>query len=362
VLNDPRTCIGPWWLSTCYARRHVIGSDSSDRESTIRRATLASLLSLAALVFATGALGQSAEKVRRVTYLGNSSPALESEFVAAFRQGLRELNYVEGRNLVIDYRWAEGRYDRFPALVAEAAEGRTDVIVTAGTPATLAAKHGTRTIPIVVAGMGDPVAAGVVPSLARPGGNVTGLASMTPDIDGKRLELLKELVPGVSRIAVVWNPTNPNNAARLQQMQAAARALHLTLGPLVGAADGRDLEQGFDAVGAARAEALVMESDRALLAHRARIVDLAAQRRLPALYPYREFVEAGGLVSYAPSYADMFRRSAAYVDRIFKGARPADLPIEQPTRFELVLSLKTARALSLTIPQSVLLRADQVME
>jgi len=353
---------GPWWPSTCYARRHVIGSDSSDRESTIRRASLASLLSLAALFFATGALGQPAEKVHRVTYLGNSSPALESEFVAAFRQGLRELNYVEGRDLVIDYRWAEGQYDRFPALVAEAADGRTDVIVTAGTPATLAAKHGTRTIPIVVAGMGDPVAAGVVPSLARPGGNVTGLASMTPDIDGKRLELLKELVPGVSRIAVVWNPTNPNNAARLQQMQAAARTLHLTLGPLVGAADGRDLEQGFNAMGAARAEALVVESDRALLAHRGRIVDLAARRRLPALYPYREFVEAGGLVSYAPSYADMFRRSATYVDRIFKGARPADLPIEQPTRFELVISLKTARALSLTIPQSVLLRADQAME
>src|SRR5215470_8387159 len=190
-------------------RRAMLGATSSAPtprtwRAPIRRAPLASLLSLAVLVFATGALGQPAEKVRRVTYLGNSSPALESE----------------------------------------AAGGRTDVIVTAGTPATLAAKHGTRTITIVVAGMGGPVAAGVVPSLARPGGNVTGLASMTPDIDGKRLELLKELVPGVSRIAVVWNPTNPNNAARLQQMQAAARALHLTLGPLVGAADGRDLEQG----------------------------------------------------------------------------------------------------------------------
>jgi putative ABC transport system substrate-binding protein len=301
-------------------------------------------------------------KVHRILYLGNSTEALEAEFVAAFRQGLRSLGYVEGQNVVIEYRWAEGRYDRFPVLIAEAIQFKVEVIVTAGTPATLAAKRGTSTIPIVVAGMGDPVAAGAVPSLARPGGNVTGLASMTPDIDGKRLELLKELLPSVSRIAILWNPTNPNNSARLKQMQDAARTLRLTLGPLVAVADGDDLDRVFDAVGGARAEALVVEPDRALLALRARIIDLAGRRRLPGLYPYREFVESGGLVSYAPSYTDMFLRAATYVDRIFKGARPGDLPIEQPTKFELLISLKTARTLGLTIPQSLLLRADQVIE
>jgi putative ABC transport system substrate-binding protein len=184
---------------------------------------------------------------------------------------------------------------------------------------------------------------------------------MTPDIDGKRLELLKELVPGVSRIAVLWNPTNPNNAARMRQMQAAAKTLRVTLEPLVGAADSQELDKGFAAIVAARAEALIMESDRALLAHRVRIVDFATKRRLPSLYPYREFVQAGGLASYAPSYPVMFRRAATYVDKILKGAKPADLPVEQPTKFELVINLKTAKALGLTIPPSLLGRADEVI-
>jgi putative ABC transport system substrate-binding protein len=275
---------------------------------------------------------------------------------------LRDLNYVEGRNIVIEYRWAEGQYDRFPGFVAEAVQSKVDVIVTAGTPAILAAKEGTRTIPIVMAVIGDPIAAGVVPSLARPGGNITGSTSMTPEIDGKRLELLKELVPRVSRVAVLWNPANPNNAARLKGMQAAAQALRLTLVPVVGAADGQQLDKGFGEIVTARAEALIMESDRALLAQRARIVDFAAKRRLPALYAYREFVEGGGLASYAPSYPAMFRRAASYVDKILKGAKPADLPIEQPTKFELVINLKTAKALGLTIPQSLLQRADEVIQ
>ena len=305
---------------------------------------------------------QPAGKVYRIAYLGNSSAALEADLVDAFRQGLRNLNYVESQNIVIEYRWAEGRNDRFPALVAEAVRLKPDVILTSGTPATLAAKEGTRTIPIVIAAMGDPIGAGVVPSLARPSGNITGLASMTPEIDGKRLELLKELVPGVARIAVLWNPTNPNNAARINQIQAAAKTLRLTLEPLVGAGDSPDLDKGFGAIVAARAEALVVESDRALLAHRAQIVDFATKRRLPALYPYREFVQAGGLVSYAPSYPAMFRRAATYVDKILKGAKPADLPVEQPTEFELVINLKTAKALGLTIPASLLQRADQVIE
>jgi putative ABC transport system substrate-binding protein len=326
-----------------------------------RRAFIGSLAgSLLAAPLAVQA--QQSGRVYRIVYLGNSSPTLEADLVDAFRQGLRNLNYVEGQNVVIEYRWAEGRNDRFPALVAEAVRLKVDIILTSGTPATLAAKEGTRTIPIVIAAMGDPIGAGVVPSLARPGGNITGLASMSPEIDGKRLELLKELVPGVSRIAVLWNPTNPNNAARIMHIQAAAKTLRLTLEPLVGAGDRQDLDKGFAAIVAGRADALVVESDRALLAHRVQIVDFATRRRLPALYAYREFVQAGGLVSYAPSYTAMFRRAAKYVDKILTGAKPGDLPVEQPTEFELVLNLKTARALGLTIPQALLLRADQVIE
>jgi putative tryptophan/tyrosine transport system substrate-binding protein len=327
-----------------------------------RRAALAVILTASVLAIPMAAHAQPGAKVPRIAYLGNSSAALEPELVAAFRQGLRDLKYVEGQNVVIEYRWAEGRYDRFPALVAEVVQLKVDVILTAGTPAVLAAKAGTQTIPIVMAALGDPITAGVVPSLARPGGNVTGLASMTPEIDGKRLELLKEIAPGVSRIAVLWNPANPNNAARLKDTQAAARTLRLTLEPVVGAGDGEDLDRGLAAIGASRAQALMVESDRALLARRARILEFAAQRRLPALYPYRDFVQAGGLASYEPSYRDMFRRAAVYVDKILKGARPAELPVEQPTIFELVINLKTARSLELAMPQSVLLRADEVIQ
>ena len=326
-----------------------------------RRALLGTLASaLLAAPFAAGA--QTAGKLYRIVYLGNSSAAMETDLVDSFRQGLRNLDYVEGRNVVIEYRWAEGRNDLFPALVAEAVRLKPDVIVTSGTPATLAAKEATRTTPIVIAAMGDPISAGVVASLARPGGNITGLASMSPEIDGKRLELLTDLLRGVSRIAVLWNPTNPANAARLRNIQHAATILRLTLDPVVGAADSQALEKGFQAIVAARAQALVLEPDRGLLAHRVQIVTFTARRRLPTLYPYREFVQAGGLVSYAPSYPAMFRRAATYVDKILKGVKPSDLPIEQPTTFELVINSKTAEAQSLTIPPSVLARADQVIE
>jgi len=326
-----------------------------------RRALLGTLASaLLAAPFAAGA--QTAGKLYRIVYLGNSSAVMETDLVDSFRQGLRNLDYVEGRNVVIEYRWAEGRNDLFPALVAEAVRLKPDVIVTSGTPATLAAKEATRTTPIVIAAMGDPISAGVVASLARPGGNITGLASMSPEIDGKRLELLTELLPGVSRIGVLWNPTNPGNAARLRNIQHAATILRLTLDPVVGAADSQALEKGFQAIVAARAQALVLEPDRGLLAHRVQIVTFTARRRLPTLYPYREFVQAGGLVSYAPSYPAMFRRAATYVDKILKGVKPSDLPIEQPTTFELVINSKTAEAQSLTIPPSVLARADQVIE
>jgi putative ABC transport system substrate-binding protein len=304
---------------------------------------------------------QQAGKVHRIAFLGASSPALESELVAAFRQGLRDLGYIEGQNIVIEYRWAEGRYDRYPAFVAEAVGLKVDVIMTEGTPAAIAAREGT-SIPIVMAVIGDPIAAGVVSSVARPGGNITGSTSMTPEIDAKRLELLKELVPGAFRIAVLWNPANPNNRARIPTMQAAAKSLRLTLEPLVGVGDSEQLEKGFGAIVAARSQALIMESDLALLSRRERIVDFATKRRLPGLYAYREFVEIGGLASYAPSYPAMFRRAAVYVDKILKGAKPGELPIEQPTKFDLLINLRAAKAIGLTIPPSLLGRADEIIQ
>jgi putative ABC transport system substrate-binding protein len=294
-------------------------------------------------------------------FLGVSSAALESGSIEAFRQGLRDLGYIEGKNIVVEFRWAEGHYDRYPAFVAEAVSLKVDVIVTEGTPAAIAASDGTKAIPIVMSPIGDPIAAGVVSSVGRPGGNITGLTSMTPEIDAKRLELLKDLVPGVSRVAVLWNPTNPNNKARIPKIQAAAKSLRLTL-DFMGAGDSEQLEKGFEAIVAARSQALMMPSDLALLSHRKRIVDFATKRRLPGLYAYREFVEVGGLASYAPSYPAMFRRAATYVDKILKGAKPGELPIERPTKFELVVNLKAAKALRLTIPQSALGRADEVIQ
>jgi putative ABC transport system substrate-binding protein len=328
----------------------------------VNRRVFLGAVPLALLATPLAGEAQQAGKVYRIAFLGASSPALESELVAAFRKGLRDLGYIEGQNIVIEYRWAEGRYDRYPAFVAEAVGLKVEVIVTEGTPAAIAAREGTSTIPIVMAVIGDPIAAGVVSSVARPGGNITGSTSMTPEIDAKRLELLKELVPGAFRIAVLWNPANPNNRARIPTMQAAAKSLRLTLEPLVGVGDSEQLEKGFGAIVAARSQALIMESDLALLSRREQIVDFATKRRLPGLYAYREFVEIGGLASYAPSYPAMFRRAAVYVDKILKGARPGELPIEQPTKFELVINLKTAKTLGLTIPQSLLLRADEVIQ
>ena len=304
---------------------------------------------------------QQTGKVSRIMFLGASSAALESDRLAVFRQGLRDLGYVEGQSVVIEYRWAEGHYDRYPAFVAEAVSRKVDVIITEGTSAAIAAREGTKTIPIVTAAIGDPIAVGVVSSVAHPGGNVTGLTSMSPEIDAKRLELLKELVPSVSRVAVLWNPGNPNTKFRLPNLQAAAKSLRLKL-ELVGVRDGEQLDKAFGAIVAARSQALMVPSDLALLSRREQIIDLAGKRRLPGLYPYRDFVEAGGLASYSPSYPAMFRRAAVYVDRIIKGAKPGELPIEQPTKFDLIVNLKAAKALGLTIPQSVLGRADEIIQ
>ncbi len=274
---------------------------------------------------------------------------------------MRELGYDEGRNIAIEYRWAEGRYERFPALVAELIAAKVDVIVTAGTPATLAVKQATTSVPLVMVAVGDPVGTGIVASLARPGGNITGLSSITPDLEGKRLELLREVVPGLSHVGLFWNPSNLFHAGSLQQARVAAQTLGFNLQLLaVRAPD--ELDAAFAAVHRERPGALLMLADRASLHHRARIVEFAAARRLPNINAYRELVEIGGLMSYGPSYEYMHRRAAAYVDRILKGAAPGDLPVEQPTKFTLIINLKAAKALGLTVPLTLQAAADEVIE
>jgi ABC-type uncharacterized transport system substrate-binding protein len=307
------------------------------------------------------AQGQQA-RVPSVGYLGNSSASLETDLLEAFRLGLLELGYTEGQNIIIEYRWAEGRYDRFPTLVSDLVRIKVDAIVTAGTPGALAAKQATKTIPIVMAVAGDAVGTGLVASLARPGGNVTGSTTIVQELEGKRLELLKEVVPGLSRVAFLANPTNPLNPIVLKQTQLAASALRLKLEPIVKVTGIPELEAAFATISRVRPDALILVADRFLLAERARIVGFAEKGRLPTMYPYSEMVKDGGLMSYSPSYPDLFRRAATFVDKILKGAKPADLPVEQPTKFELVINLKAAKALGLTIPQSLLLRADQIIE
>jgi len=329
------------------------------------------------LTFALGILSaplaaeaEQAGKVHRIGFLSPSSPSdperLASPFgergLAAFRQGLRDLGYVEGQNIAIEYRWAEGRFERLPDLAAELVRLKVDVIVSVVTQASLAAKNATRTIPIVMVAAGDPLGSGLVASLARPGGNVTGPSSMYAELAGKQLELLKETVPKVSRVAVLWNPANAVwQAQMLRATEVAARALGLQL-QLLEARGPDELEGAFAAMTRERASALLVQVDVIFALHARRIADLAAKRHLPAMYGSREHVEAGGLMSYAPNIPDLFRRAATYVDKILKGAKPADLPVEQPTRFELVLNMKTAKALGITFPPTIMVRADQVIQ
>ena len=323
-----------------------------------RRAFLGTLGLLGAPLAAEA---QPAGKVYRVGFLGNSTDALEANLVEPFRQGLRDLGYVEGRNLAIEYRWADGQYDRFPALIHELAALKVEVIVTAGTPAALAVKRETPAIPLVMAAIGDPVGTGLVASLARTGGNLTGLVAIAPDLEGKRLELLREVVPKLSHVAFLVNPANPLHVVSEKLARTAAATLHVKL-RFVGVQAESEFDQAFSALLRERPGALVMLADRLFLHHRARIVDFTTRQRLPGMYAYRELVEAGGLMSFGPSYPGMHRRAAYFVDKILKGAKPADLPMEQPTTFELVINLKTAKALGLTIPPSLLQRADQVIE
>jgi ABC-type uncharacterized transport system substrate-binding protein len=316
----------------------------------------------AAAAWPLAARAQQVGKMPQIGYLGVSSPSLEPHYVEAFRKKLRELGHVEGKNIAIEYRWAEGQDDRLPNLASELVRLKPDVIVTTGTPGAVAAMQATKTIPIVMASSADPVGSGLVASLARPGGNVTGFTILGPELEGKRLELLKQAIPGLSRLAVLWNPSNPGIVSYFETVKNAGRALQISLGPVVEVRRSDELDSAFTAIASARPHALVVIADRFLLSHRKQIVEFAAVKRLPTMYPYREYVDAGGLMSYAPSNVELFLGTAIYVDKILKGAKPGDLPIQEPTKFELVINLKTAKALGLDVPLHLQQLANEMIE
>ncbi len=325
------------------------------------RGILCLLATLTLLAAPLAADAQQPPKIPRIGYLGPGSPSAGAPLLESFRQGLRELGYVEGRNIFIDYRWAEGRFDRFPALAAELIQLRVDVIVTYSNAAVAALQQATRTIPIVVAAMGDPVGSGFVASLARPGGNITGFSSLPEELAGKWVELLREAVPKVSRVAVLAVSQTPAQRTLWKEIQVAAQALRVS--PQRQEVAGPDeIEHAFAGFIKGRAQGLIVLPHAVTIDRRTQIVGLAAKNRLPGMYPFSSYVEAGGLMSYGTNFSEQHRRAATYVDKILKGTKPADLPVEQPTRFELVINLKTAKALGLKIPQSVLIRADQVIE
>jgi putative ABC transport system substrate-binding protein len=328
----------------------------------IGRRQFITVLGGAAAAWPLAVRAQPLGKVARIAYLGTSSAALERPFVDAFLQTLRELGHLEGKTFAIDYRWAEGQDDRLPDLAVELVRLKPDVIVTTGTPGTLAAKRATDTIPIVFASSGNPINTGLVASLNRPGGNVTGFTISGPETEGKRVQLLKDSVPALSRLAVLWNSSIPAALDFIEFTRAAAAALALTLQPLIELRRIDDLNDALSTIAAAKPDAMIVLADRSLLAHRMEIVNFASKSRLPAMYPYRAYVEAGGLMSYAPSDPEQFRRAATYVDRILKGAKPADLPVQEPTRIELVINLKTAEALGVNLSREFLLLADEVIE
>ncbi len=301
---------------------------------------------------------QEGVKVPRIGYL---SPDSDTPLLNAFRQGLRDLGWVEGKNIAIEVRSAEGKYERLPELAAELIRLKVDVIVASTTPVAVVAKHATATIPIVIQFVADPIGSGLVPSLAHPGGNITGWTHLGRELRGKYVELLKAALPGSTRIGVLWNPGNPIHGPSLKDAEAAAQTLKVQLQP-VGVQDPKELESAFSALARKHVEGLVVLPDGMFLAQGDRIIALAARSRLPAMYGMTELAKAGGLMGYGVNFPDMYRHGASFVDRILKGARPGDLPIEQPTKFELAINLKTAKALGLTIPQSVLIRADEVIQ
>ncbi len=307
---------------------------------------------------------QHAGKVVRIGVLGDTSPPVETSYsgIDAFRQELRDLGYLEGPYVTIEYRWAEGNRERLPGLAADLVRSKVDVVVALGPASARAAKNATTTIPVVFVGSGDPIAEGLVSSLARPGGNVTGLALIAGlDIVGKRLALLKEVVPGVTRMATLWNPTNPAHVAALKEVPGIAQSLRVEVRP-VAARGPEEFEGAFAAMRRYRVGGLLVLADGVFVLEAARLVNLSAESHLPTIYGNRAFAAAGGLMSYQGSFVTLYRRAASIVDKILKGAKPADLPVEQPTKFELVINLKTAKALGLTIPPSLLGRADEVIQ
>jgi len=330
----------------------------------MRQIGLAVFLTFSVVIAPLAAGAQQAAKVARIGYLTVNLAAAPPSLLEAFRQGLRDLGYVEGRDIVIEYRDAGGKAERLPALAAELVALKVDVIMAGSTPHALAAKQATKTIPIVFLSSGDPIMDGLVTSLARPGGNVTGLSSLTPERVGKCLELLTQAVPGVTRVAVLWQPGAVGDRTEKDtrnEAEVAARALGVRL-QFVAARGPAEIDRAFSDMSKARAGALAVWATAMFVVERGRLVALAAKNRLPAVYTLSEFVDAGGLMAYGHSQADLNRRAATYVDKILKGAKPSDLPVEQPTKFELVINLKSAKMLGLTIPQSLLLRADQVIE
>jgi putative ABC transport system substrate-binding protein len=343
-------------------RLRFAASRSNNRKSKIKNLKWLGL-SLIAFVLVAAVVVVDAQQQVKVPRIGiltlgvaSAAPTFE-----AFRQGLRELGYIEGKDILIEYRYAEGKTDRLSNLAAELVRLKVDIIVTESGRAAEAAKHATQTTPIVMAIVGDPVGIGLVASLARPGGNVTGLTVLAPELSGKRLELLKEAAPKTTSVAVIWNAANPSAAGFLQETKATAKSLGLQLQPVeVRRQD--DLDAAFKAVTSARPSAFITLADGMLLGNRTRIVEFTAKNRLPAIFPDGEFADAGGLMAYGPNLGSNFRRAAIYVDKILKGAKPADLPVEQPTKFELVINQKTAQQIGLTIPPNVLARADRVIK
>ena len=328
----------------------------------MKRAAVPSIL-VAVVLLALGVIAEAQQlaKVPRIGFLSAASPSTISARVDAFRQGLRELGYLEGKNIVIEWRFAEGKLDRLPALATELVRLKVEVIVTAGPTNTRAVKEVTTTIPIVMAQDSNPVGSGHVASLARPGGNITGLSALRPELTGKQVELLKEIVPRLYRLAVLGNSTNPGNAEALKETELTAGAFGVNF-QYLDVLDSKDIETVFRAATKGRADALLVLQSAVLLSQRTQIADLAAKNRLPAIYAQAEYTGAGGLMYYGASVPERFRRAATYVDKILKGAKPADLPVEQPKKFEFIINLKTAKQIGLVIPPNVLARADKVIK
>jgi putative ABC transport system substrate-binding protein len=339
-------------------RKFITGGE---RSRTIENPKWISVVALV-VTFALGGAGVQAQQPNapRIGLLGGGSASANASRIEAFRQGLRELGYAEGKNIVIEQRWAEGKLDRLPAFATELLGLKVDIIVSAGPTVTRAAKEANVVIPIVMGFDDDPVGSGFVASLARPGGNITGLSTLSPDLSGKQLELLKEIVPKLSRVAVVGSSPHPGTAQSLKETKLAAGAFNIQL-QYLDVVDPKEIATAFGAARKGRADAVLVLTSVVTNTHRKQIVELAAKNRIPAIYYTAEWVEAGGLLSYGASFPDLFRRAATYVDKILKGAKPADLPVEQPKKFEFIVNLKAAKQISLTIPPNVLVRADRVI-